>query len=166
MPQFSEGEFRTAMGQFATGVVVVTGICEGQPLGFSAQSFVSVSLAPPLIAFCPAALSRSWPQLRRSGHFGINILGADQEPTCARFAGAGDRFAGLSWVPAASGAPILASVLGFIDCRLEAEHPAGDHSIVIGRVLELKLLDTRRKPLLFFRGRYGAFDHFSPETGP
>lgn len=165
MSTFTDREFRTAMGQFCTGVVVVTGQHEGAPVGFSAQSFVSLSLDPPLIAICPARSSRSWPLLRASGYFGLNVLGADQKEICGSFArSGGDKFIGLRWTPAQTGAPMLDDVLSFIDCRLEAEHEAGDHTIAIGRVVGLYLLDTNRAPLLFFRGLYGAFDQLrTPE---
>ncbi|MGQ0700472.1 MAG: flavin reductase family protein [Panacagrimonas sp.] len=165
MSGFSERDFRNAMGQFCTGVVVVTGISEGQPVGFSAQSFVSVSLAPPLIAICPARSSTTWPKLRASGRFGVNILGADQQPVCGTFArSGGDKFGQLGWVPGASGSPVIEGVIGFVDCELEAEHEAGDHTLAIGRVLDLRVFSAERAPLLFFRGIYGAFDELSART--
>lgn len=165
MSTFTEREFRHAMGQFCTGVVVVTGMSQGVPLGFSAQSFTSVSLDPPLVAICPSRRSNSWPRLRAAGHFGINVLGADQKEVCSRFARSGcDKFADRIWTPGRSGAPMLEGVLSFIDCQLEAEHAAGDHTIAIGRVIDLRLLDPERAPLLFFRGLYGAFDELrTPE---
>lgn len=158
MSGFSERDLRNAMGQFCTGVVVVTGISAGRPVGFSAQSFVSVSLSPPLVAVCPARTSISWPLLRDAGRFGINILGADQREVCANFArSGGNKFERLSWSPAPSGVPVLAGAIGFIDCEWVAEHEAGDHTMVIARVLELGMPSTPRAPLLFFRGAYGSF---------
>ncbi|MGQ0621295.1 MAG: flavin reductase family protein [Panacagrimonas sp.] len=159
MSTFTEREFRSAMGQFCSGVVIVTGLCEGMPVGFSAQSFVSLSLQPPLIGVCPARTSSSWPRIRASGSFGINVLGIDQKELCASFArSGGDKFARRNWSNGLTGSPMLEGALSFIDCRLEAEHEAGDHSIAVGRVVDLKVLDTERLPLLFFRGLYGAFD--------
>lgn len=157
--RFSQRDFRTAMGQFCTGVVIVTGLGgDSAPCGFSAQSFVSVSLDPPLVAVCPANSSQSWPRIRAGGHFGINILAADQQALCARFArSGGNKFADLGWSPSARGMPMLDRVLGFIECRLEHEFPAGDHCLALGRVLELQVRATDRPPLLFFRGAYGAF---------
>lgn len=165
MSTFTEREFRTAMGQFCTGVVVVTGMHQGEPLGFSAQSFISLSLDPPLVAICPSRNSTSWPRLRAAGHFGLNVLGADQKDVCSSFArSGGDKFAERSWMPGRTGAPMLEGVLSFIDCQLEAEHEAGDHTIAIGRVIDLRLIDAERAPLLFFRGLYGAFDQLrTPE---
>jgi 3-hydroxy-9,10-secoandrosta-1,3,5(10)-triene-9,17-dione monooxygenase reductase component len=151
------------MSQFCTGVVVVSGLDPsaggGQAIGFSAQSFVSVSLDPPLVSICPARSSQTWPRLREAGRFGINVLAADQHPVCATFARSGiDKFAQQPWSPSATGLPMLDGVLAYIECRLEAEHDAGDHTLVIGRVEELRVVDPERAPLLFFRGRYGAFD--------
>ncbi len=159
MSQFSERDFRDAMGQFCTGVVIVTGRDEqGAPCGFSAQSFVSVSLSPPLVAVCPANSSLSWPRIRATGRFGVNILAADQQDLCVRFARSGaDKFRGQQWSASALDPPRLDRVLGFVACRLEAEHAAGDHRVVIGRVLDFHMRPGDRLPLLFFRGRYGAF---------
>jgi len=67
--EFSKVDFRQAMGNFCTGVTVVTGIDNGEPVGFAAQSFVSLSLEPPLVAVCPAKTSSSWPRIRAAGNF-------------------------------------------------------------------------------------------------
>lgn len=159
MSTFTEREFRSAMGQFCSGVVIVTGLCEGAPVGFSAQSFISLSLLPPLIGVCPARTSSSWPRIRGSGCFGVNVLAANQMDLCASFArSGGDKFAGRTWTRGETGSPILEGALSFIDCRIEAEHEAGDHTVAIGRVVGLQVFDTERLPLLFFRGLFGAFD--------
>lgn len=156
---YTERELRNAMGQFCSGVVVVTGLHEGVPAGFTAQSFVSLSLDPPLIAVCPAKSGSSWPRMRSSGCFGINVLAADQKELCSAFArSGGDKFAGCGWRRGAGGSPILEGALSFIECQLHAEHDAGDHTIAVGRVTDLRVLDSARLPLLFFRGLYGAFD--------
>jgi flavin reductase (DIM6/NTAB) family NADH-FMN oxidoreductase RutF len=155
---FDPRELRTAMSHYCSGVVVVTGLHEGAPVGLTAQSFVSLSLDPPLVAISPARSSRSWPKLRDAGHFNINILGADQRPTCELFArSGGDKFSRLAWKPGRTGSPVLENVLGVIECRLDAEHDAGDHTIAVGRVLHLEIFDVKRGPLLFFRGGYGDF---------
>lgn len=151
-------DYRQTMSQFCTGVVVVTGCLDGEPLGFTAQSFASLSLDPPLVSVSPALSSRSWPRIRDAGHFGINILAEDQQGLCELFARSGeDKFGDLPWATAETGAPILPDVLAWIDCSLEAEHPAGDHTIAVGRVQELRLLRPECTPLLFFRGGYGTF---------
>ena len=98
MSEFDDRAFRNAMGNFCTGVVIVTGM-EGQtPVGFAAQSFVSLSLEPPLVAVCPGKSSSSWPKISESGHFCVNILAADQKSVCDTMAqSGGDKFAELQW---------------------------------------------------------------------
>lgn len=150
--------FRNTLGQFCTGVVIATGCVDGKPAGFAAQSFSSVSLDPPLVALCPAKTSTSWPRLRESGSFCINILAAQQKPVCDVFAQSGiDKFATLPWHRGVTGSPVLEGVLAYVDCDLEAEHDAGDHTVVLGRVRDVKILDAQGSPLLFFRGSYGRF---------
>ena len=155
---FDQTAFRQTMGNFATGVVVVTGLSEGEPVGFAAQSFVSLSLDPPLVAFSPGKSSSSWPRIRHSGSFGINILGQDQQGVCNDMAQSGqDKFANVSWRSGGTGAPMLADVLAFIECSIEAEHDAGDHTIVVGRVQDYQRVRNEAAPLLYFRGMYGSF---------
>ncbi len=150
--------FRDTMGQFCTGVVIATGCLDGQPAGFAAQSFVSLSLDPPLVALCPGKGSSSWPKLRDSGRFCINVLGAHQKAVCDVMARSGiDKFAEISWRAGVTGSPIIDGVVAYIDCELEAEHDAGDHTIAIGRVVDLAAQDLDAGPLLFFRGAYGDF---------
>lgn len=153
-----EARFRQILGHFATGVTVVTGIASGAPVGLAVNSFTSVSLEPALVAFCVNVRSSSWPKLRAAGAFCVNILGDEQEAMSRAFAGHGaDRFTGVGWRPAPSGSPVLTGVLAWIDCTLEAEHEAGDHVIVVGRVVELDLVQEGR-PLVFYRGGYGRFE--------
>ena len=161
MTDFDERAFRSAMGNFCTGVVIATGAQDGVPAGFAAQSFVSLSLDPPLVALCPGRNSSSWPKLRDSGSFCINILSAEQKSVCDTMAqSGGDKFASLDWRAGQTGSPILAGVVGYVDCDLEAEHDAGDHTIAIGRVRDFAILAAEAAPLLFFRGQYGAFEAF------
>jgi 3-hydroxy-9,10-secoandrosta-1,3,5(10)-triene-9,17-dione monooxygenase reductase component len=151
-------DFRNTLGQFCTGIVIATGCVDGKPAGFAAQSFSSVSLDPPLVSLCPAKSSTSWPKLRDSGSFCINILAADQKPVCDVFAQSGiDKFAALPWHAGVTGSPILEGVLAYVDCDIEAEHDAGDHTVVLGRVRDVRILDPDGTPLLFFRGAYGHF---------
>ena len=147
------------MGQFASGVVIATGCHEGEPAGFAAQSFTSLSLSPPLVALCPAKSSKSWPKLRDSGSFCINILAEDQQAVSDVFARTGiDKFADLDWRLGATGSPILVEALAYIDCELVGEHDAGDHTIAVGRVRDLAVLNAERGPLVFFRGAYELLD--------
>jgi flavin reductase (DIM6/NTAB) family NADH-FMN oxidoreductase RutF/DNA-binding IclR family transcriptional regulator len=159
---FDAQKFRQVLGHFPTGVAVVTGLdADDKPAGMAVGSFSSVSLDPPLVAFMPDVSSTSWPRFRDSGSFCVNILGAEQESVCRTFAGkGGDKFADLSWTPAGSGSPLLAGVLAWIDCDIEAVHEAGDHFIVIGRVRDLDI-GTPALPLVFFQGGYGRFSSLS-----
>lgn len=158
MTEIDGRRFRTTLGQFCSGVVIATGCLDGVPAGFAAQSFTSLSLDPPLVGLCPAKTSTSWPRLRDSGRFCINILAADQKPVCDLFAKSGiDKFASIDWRTGVTGSPIITGALAYIDCELVAEHDAGDHTIAVGRVLDLDIANPEGAPLLFFRGAYGQF---------
>ena len=147
-------KFRDVLGRFCTGVTVVTSMSNGEPVGMTCQSFSSVSLDPPLVLFCPAKSSRAWPQMQRAGYFCVNLLSHDQLDLSNAFARTGaDKFAGVSWRPSATGAPLLDGVLGWVDCTVYAVHEAGDHYVVIGRVMDLGVEEAPH-PLLFYRGRY------------
>ena len=137
---------------------MVTAIgADGTPEGMVVGSFTSVSLDPPLVAFLPASNSGSWARLRTAGRFCVNILGADHEQLCRQFAArGGDKYAGVTWAAAPSGSPIIDGAVAWIDCETETIHTAGDHDIVIGRVLDLDSADEGL-PLLFFQGGYGSF---------
>lgn len=147
-------EMRRVLGQFATGVTIVTGSDEGEPVGFACQSFTSVSLEPPLVLFCPAHTSSSWPRIRKGGVFSVNVLADDQLDLCKLFATSGaDKFGSIDWHATPWG-PALDDVLATVHCEIEDVHRAGDHDVVIGRV---RRLVTHREagPLLFFRGQFG-----------
>lgn len=159
MEDFDPRAFRTAMGHFSTGIVVATGALDGVPAGFAAQSFLSLSLDPPLVALSPGKGSTSWPKLRDSGSFCINVLSARQKPLCDLFAvSGGDKFEDLDWRQGITGAPILADVVAYVECELHAEHDAGDHTIAVGRVRDFQIVAPEAGPLLFYRGGYGVFD--------
>ena len=150
--------FRTVLGHFATGIVVVTGMLDEVPAGLTCQSFVSLSLDPPLVAVCPSKRSRSWRRIEQSGAFCANILTEDQEQISRVFATSGaDKFRGVGWRPGETGSPILQDVLAWVDCRIEARHDAGDHDVIVGRVVDLEAA-PRGRPLLAYRGGYGRFD--------
>lgn len=150
------GEFKSVMSSFATGVVVVTASGTAGPAGMACQSFVSLSLEPPYVSFCPALTSSSWPLIRAAGRFAVNILAEDQQELCRHFAvTGGDKFAGVDWQPGANGAPVLDGVLAWIECTLETELPGGDHTVAIGRVTATALARAATGPLLYFRRGYG-----------
>lgn len=147
---------REVLGHFVSGIVVITASGPAGPLGFTCQSFSSLSLEPPLVSFAAARSSRTWPRIRAAGAFCVNVLAADHQEISAGFARSGvDKFAGVTWRPGPSGAPVLEGVSAWIDCVLRDEFDGGDHTIVVGRVQDLGA-DPARLPLLFYRGRYGV----------
>jgi 3-hydroxy-9,10-secoandrosta-1,3,5(10)-triene-9,17-dione monooxygenase reductase component len=156
-------EFRRVLGHFASGVTVIAAVDEEGPAGFACQSFSSLSLDPPLIAFMVARTSTTWPRIARAGVFCVNILGADQGELCRGFAVSGskrpDKFAGVPHQPApVTGSPRLAGVPAWIDCTVHAVHTGGDHLVVVGRVRALGTDDlaARPGPLLFHRGEFAT----------
>ncbi len=157
--QAAARQFRDVLGRFASGVTVVTSVSGGEPVGMTCQSFSSVSLDPPLVLFIPAKTSRAWPLIQRSGRFCVNFLAADQAELSNTMASRGtDKFAGVDWTPSgATGSPLLPGTLGHVDCTIHAVHEAGDHYVVIGRVLDLGA-SAASDPLLFFQGQYRTTD--------
>ena len=152
--------FRQVLGHFCTGVTVIT---TTGPAGFACQAFAALSLAPPLVLFCPSKTSSTWPVIERAGHFCANVLTDGQQELARRFGtSGGDKFAGVPWSASPLGAPVLDGALTWVDCVVEAVHEAGDHYLVTGRVTGLGATRAGR-PLLFYRGRYAATD---PGSGP
>lgn len=151
-------DMKSALAGFCTGVAVVTALDPegGRPVGMAVQSFSSVSLDPPLVCFCPAHTSTTWPRIRAAGRFAVNVLAADQEELCRRFAvTGGDKFAGTAWRPGgAGGAPLLDGALATVECTLDAVLDGGDHAIALGRV-EALTAHRDTGPLLYFRRTYG-----------
>lgn len=158
--------YRRVLGQYPTGVCVVTGIGpDERPTGLVVGSFSSVSLDPPIVGFFPDRSSSSWPKIRPSKRFCVNILAHDQEHLCRQFAAKGaDKFAGVDWRPGPTGSPILECALAWIDCDIAGTHEVGDHDLVLGRVRELDV-GQPADPLLFFRGGYGRFSPLSLAIG-
>ncbi len=147
---------REVLGHFVSGIVVITAVGSHGPLGFTCQSFAALSLDPPLISFAAARTSSTWPRIREIGAFCVNVLAADHEGLSAGFARSGvDKFAGVQWRPAPSGAPVLDGVSAWIDCTLWNEYDGGDHTVVVGLVSDLGA-EAERSPLLYYRGRYGV----------
>ncbi len=149
--------FRRVMGHYPTGVTIVASIKDDRPVGLAIGSFFSVSLDPPLVGFCVARSSTSWPKIEETGKFGITVLAEDQQETSGKFSSkVEDKFEGENWVPApVTGSPLIVGGLEHIDCETHSVLDAGDHVIVLGRV---KFMDVHRSdigPLLFFRGGYG-----------
>ncbi len=158
-------ELRRAMSTFASGVTVITGTDGDEAVGFACQAFASVSLEPPLVLFCADHNGRTWPRIRRSGRFCVNVLGEEQVDICGRFGSSkGRKYDGLEWDRSRWGTPALRDVLLRVHCEVYDVHVAGDHDVVIGRVLEVETL-TEQRPMIFFRGRFGV-DQDGPPAQP
>jgi len=148
--------FRQALGRFPTGVAFVTAAPDGEPAGLIVNSLASVSLDPPLVSFSPARASLTWSRMRRARRFGVNVLARRHERFAAQATPAGaDRFAGVDWELGHSGVPLLADALACLECEIVAEHPAGDHWIVLGEVERLRI-SPGGDPLVFFGGAFTA----------
>jgi 3-hydroxy-9,10-secoandrosta-1,3,5(10)-triene-9,17-dione monooxygenase reductase component len=162
---FDSAQFKKAMSQFATGVTIVAGLEEGQPVGFTCQSFVSLSIDPPFIAVAPARTSTSWPRIARAGKFCVNVLAEHQQDLCQGFAvSGGNKFEGVDWSPApATGAPLITGSLAWVDCEVELVHDAGDHELIIGKVLDLG--SNEGSPLLFVNSKFATVAHPGDQNG-
>jgi 3-hydroxy-9,10-secoandrosta-1,3,5(10)-triene-9,17-dione monooxygenase reductase component len=148
--------YRDALGRFATGVALVTAAPDGEPTGLIVNSLTSASLKPPLVSFSPSRSSLTWSRMRRAGRFAVNVLGRQHEHFARRAARPGaDRFDGLDWKLGEGGVPLLTDALATLECDIVAEHPAGDHWIVVGRVDNLHISPIN-DPLVFFAGTFGA----------
>lgn len=159
LTQIDGAQMRRVLGHFATGVTVITAQPGPTPVGIVANSFTSVSLDPPLVLFCAAENSETWPEIRDAGRFCVNVLSHEQEELAKRFAAKGtDRYEGVQYAPSGSGNPRLAGAIAHIDCRIADEHQAGDHVIVVGRVLEMEVQESEAaelgSPLIFYRGGF------------
>jgi 3-hydroxy-9,10-secoandrosta-1,3,5(10)-triene-9,17-dione monooxygenase reductase component len=149
--------FRRVMGHYPTGVTVVASLEGDQPVGLAIGSFFSVSLDPPLVGFCVARTSGSWPRIEATGRFGVTVLAEDQHEVSGKFASkVEDKFEGETWTAApVTGSPLIDGGLEHIDCTLHDVLDGGDHVIVLGRVVHLEVHRDDVGPLLFFRGGYG-----------
>lgn len=174
--------FRQVAGQFATGVTVVTAQCQGKPAGITVNAFSSVSLEPPLVLVCIDLISNTLPFIRESGAFAINILTNEQEHLSRCFATTSEEryenFCHANFHTAATGSPIIDDVLAFLDTRLVAEYPGGDHVIFLGEVMAMGTdgqvafaheadaanamliedhysgMEEDKAPLAYYRGKY------------
>jgi flavin reductase (DIM6/NTAB) family NADH-FMN oxidoreductase RutF len=159
--------FRNVLGHFATGVTVVAYMGPaGVPGGLTVNSFSSLSLRPPLVMVCIDHTAESFEPMMAADSFAVNFLSIEQEDVSRRFATKSvplyERFTGLAWHPGARrGAPILDGALAHLECAIVDRHGAGDHTIVVGEVLDAG--STEGEPLLFYRGHYGEW---SPKAPP
>ncbi|MBI2458538.1 MAG: flavin reductase family protein [candidate division NC10 bacterium] len=150
--------FREVMGSLATGVTVVTTRDrQGQPRGLTATAVCSVSLMPPLLLVCIDHTADCYEAFLGADAFAVNLLRDDQEHLSRQFARKDARkFEGIAYRPGVTGAPILPGVLAHVECRVQARHPGGDHTIFVGEAVDSGVVPVEdgRSPLLHFRGGY------------
>jgi len=148
---------RYALGRFASGITVISGMVDNVPTGFTCQSFYSVSLNPPLVSFCVMKTSKSWPSIRLSRRFTVNVLAEEQQAISDAFAKSGsEKGKHVDWAAHLGGKAVIAKTLMWLDCSLHSEHELGDHFLIIGKVEEMSPVDwdRQRNPLIYFRGQY------------
>lgn len=154
---FDPRVFRNTLGLYASGIVVISAF-DGvkDAVGFTCQSFYSVSIDPPLVSFSVMRNSSTYPRIRDLGKFSINVLADSQISVSNQFASkCPDRWAGIDWSLTRNKNPIIAGTLMWLDCELYAEYEAGDHYIVVGKVTEISPQDwSEKEPLLYFKGKY------------
>ena len=147
-------ELRRVMGHFATGVTVITTKdADGNPNGLTANAFMSLSLNPPLVLISVDKGATCYACFELQNGFTVNFLSEDQEEISRRFATKGAaKFAGLKWHPGSNGAAIIDGAMGHIECKISQCHDGGDHTIVVGEIVNVSANGDR--PLLFFKGKY------------
>jgi flavin reductase (DIM6/NTAB) family NADH-FMN oxidoreductase RutF len=149
-------KFKEVVSHFATGVTIVTGTYEDGDFGFTCQTFLSVSLDPPLIAIAPSKSSKSWPHIQKSGLFAVNVLATDQAELANSFArSVPDKFNGVKFTRGITKSPLVLGCLGYIEAEITKQFEVGDHFIVIGKVVDL--FRQEGEPLLYFKTKFGKF---------
>ena len=156
-PAFSDDAFRSALSMFATGVTIVTALdAHGRPVGLTANSFNSVSIAPPLVLWSLSRQAGSMPAFAHGSHYAVHILAASQHALAERFASkAVDRFEGIAWTAGAGGVPLLQGAAAVFECFNRSRYDEGDHVIFVGEV-EACRHNAGAQPLIFHGGRYFA----------
>ena len=154
-PPVNERDLRSTLGNFATGVTVVTALAtDGEPVGVTISSFNSVSLDPPLILWSLSLNSSSIETFRNASHYSVNILSADQRALSDRFASRGDNhFSDLKVIQGLGGAPLIEGCCAWFECTSEAQYPGGDHLILVGRI-ERFSQGAATTPLIFHKAAY------------
>ena len=151
---FDPAQFRRACARFATGITVSTALApDGTPHGFTANSFTSVSMEPPMVLICVDHRANVLRHFEQAAHFGVNILAESQEALSVRFAERGlDRFVGIEWRPGETGVPLLAGALARFECATRQTISAGDHTIILGEVMHAEW--EVGAPLLYYASAY------------
>jgi flavin reductase (DIM6/NTAB) family NADH-FMN oxidoreductase RutF len=144
------------LGRYASGITVIAGFDGHQPVGFTCQSFYSISVVPPLISFSAMCTSTSYPRIREAGKFSVNVLSQTQHAVSDKFASkGGDKWAGVEWSLTQNHNPVITGSLMWLDCNIHADYEAGDHHIVVGRVNEMSSCEWHEcEPLLYFNDRH------------
>ena len=149
--------YKRIVGSFPSGLAIVTGMTERKPHGMTLQSFMSLSLAPTLVAIGVAKASTTWPKIDSSGSFAVNVLARSQCELARRFAmRATDRFQSLDYGLTRRGNPVIADASAWLDCRVVSKCEAGDHILVVGEVIELmqpRAAGTER-PIVYFQSQF------------
>ena len=156
VPPIDPAALRKAFGTYATGVVVIGARGpDGMPVGMTVNSFSSVSISPPLVSFCPGRSSFAFPVYAAMQHFSVNVLGEEHRAISDRFARASGehKWGGVKHRVGEGGVPVLEDAVAAFECEVEARFDAGDHVIVLGRVLRFEH-HGERSPLLFHGSRY------------
>jgi flavin reductase (DIM6/NTAB) family NADH-FMN oxidoreductase RutF len=146
--------YKDVVSHYATGVVVITAMTSNGPVGFTCQTFGSLSLDPVLISFAAKSAGQAWPLIRSAGIVGVSMLSADQEDLARGFARSGaDKFAGVEWVEGPLGSPLLAGSLAHLEGEILSVTTYGDHDIAVVAVNYVQA--NAASPLLYYRGGYG-----------
>jgi flavin reductase (DIM6/NTAB) family NADH-FMN oxidoreductase RutF len=152
-------EFRAAIGQFATGVTIVTTLDGDRPVGITVNAFASMSLEPAMVAIALDHRRFIVPFVEAAGRYAVNVLAEDQQWLSDCFAGANvtpsrESFCGAAWHPGQTGLPVLAGVAASMECRVVERIPLGDHLVFVGEVDAVSLPEPDAPPLLYHRRRY------------
>ena len=149
---------REALGNFVTGVTVITTRHQGELHGLTANSFSSVSLDPPLVLFSLSRTAECFSAFESSNFFAVNVLRSDQDAVSNRFATKDiDKWSGIAWRAGLGDCPLIDGAIATFECRIEARHAGGDHVIYVGEVVTFEQCRDSQ-PLAFFRGRYTGID--------
>ncbi len=158
-----EASLRETLGHFCSGVTVLSSNHNGDPVGMTCQSFFSVSLDPPMVAFCVGTSSKTFPLIRETGSCVVNILSETQDELSTNFARSGiDKFADVKWESSKSRRhPKLGDALAWIECDIHEVMNAGDHFLVLANVVGFER-EPEKRPLLYFRSSYARLHSGAP----
>lgn len=152
--RLDEAQLRRAFGCFPSGVIAICAMAYGEPIGMAASSFIPVSLDPPLVSVCIQHSSTTWPGLRLSPRLGLSVLAEGHHQACMSLSRkGGNRFADVSWTELPSGGVVIHECSAWLECRVHAEVPAGDHLIALLEICALGA-DPDTPPLVFHNSRF------------